>query len=116
LPAESDDPIFTLIAEHRGGNARRTSGCYKDDINDAAADFLAMIADTLRDPLPVSADSNLHPSPHQGGVRSSAIPSGGIYMIEFNAYIRNPPAPSIFVNNIGGVYRLDGGIIQVTFA
>ena len=43
------------------------SRCYKDDINDAAADFLAMIADKLRDPLPVSADSNLHPSPHQGG-------------------------------------------------
>jgi hypothetical protein len=37
-------------------------------------------------------------------------------MIEFNAYVRNPPAPRIFVNNIGGVYRLDGGIIQVTFA
>ena len=37
-------------------------------------------------------------------------------MIEFNAYVRNPPAPRILVNNIGGVYRLDGGIIQVTFA
>ncbi len=23
-------------------------------------------------------------------------------MIEFNAYVRNPPAPRIFVNNIGG--------------
>jgi hypothetical protein len=29
-------------------------------------------------------------------------------MIEFNAYVRNPLAPRIFVNNIGGVYRLDG--------
>ena len=37
-------------------------------------------------------------------------------MIEFNAYVRNPPAPRILVNNIGGVYRLDRSIIQVTFA
>jgi hypothetical protein len=37
-------------------------------------------------------------------------------MIEFNAYVRNPPAPRIFVNNIGGVYRLDRSIIRVTFA
>jgi hypothetical protein len=36
-------------------------------------------------------------------------------MIEFNAYVRNPLAPRIFVNDIGGIYRLDGGIMQVTF-
>jgi hypothetical protein len=37
-------------------------------------------------------------------------------MINFNAYVRNTPAPRILVNNIGGVYRLDGDNIQVTFA
>jgi|SRR6266436_3460164 len=31
------------------------------------------------------------------------------------AYVRNPLAPRIFVNNIGDIYRLDGGIIQLTF-
>ena len=36
-------------------------------------------------------------------------------MIEFNAYVRNPLAPRIFVNNVGGIYRLEGGIIQATF-
>jgi hypothetical protein len=36
-----------------GGNARRTSLCYRDDIEDAAADSLAMIVDSLRDLLPV---------------------------------------------------------------
>jgi hypothetical protein len=36
-------------------------------------------------------------------------------MIEFNAFVRNPLAPRIFVNDIGGIYRLDGGIMQVTF-
>jgi hypothetical protein len=36
-------------------------------------------------------------------------------MIEFNACVRKPLAPRIFVNDIGGVYRLDGGIMQVTF-
>jgi hypothetical protein len=36
-------------------------------------------------------------------------------MIEFNSYRRNSRARKIFVNDIGGIYRLDGGIIQVTF-
>ena len=36
-------------------------------------------------------------------------------MIEFNSYVRNPLAPRIFVNDIGGIYRLEGGIMQVTF-
>jgi len=75
-----------------------------------------MIADTLRDLLPSEPIPAYTPPLTKGGVRSSAIPSGGIYMIEFNAYVRNPPAPRIFVNNIGGVYRLDRSIIQVTFA
>jgi len=35
-------------------------------------------------------------------------------MIEFNAYIGTTRAPQIFVNDIGGIYRLGGGIIQVT--
>jgi hypothetical protein len=36
-------------------------------------------------------------------------------MIELNAYRRNARAPKIFTNSIGGIYRLEGGIIQVTF-
>jgi hypothetical protein len=36
-------------------------------------------------------------------------------MIEFNSYVRNPLAPRIFVNDIGSIHRLDGGIMQVTF-
>jgi len=36
-------------------------------------------------------------------------------MIEFNAYIRNPLAPKLFVNDVGGIYRIDQSIWQVTF-
>jgi hypothetical protein len=36
-------------------------------------------------------------------------------MIEFNAYVRNPLAPRIFVNDICSIHGLDGGIVQVTF-
>ena len=35
-------------------------------------------------------------------------------MIEFNAYVRNPKAPKLFVNDIGGIHRLEGGIIEMT--
>jgi len=35
-------------------------------------------------------------------------------MIELNAYVRNPKAPKLFVNDVGAVYRLDGGIIEMT--
>ncbi|HLK83967.1 MAG TPA: hypothetical protein VKT99_21090 [Xanthobacteraceae bacterium] len=36
-------------------------------------------------------------------------------MIEFNVYVRSPLAPRIFVNDLDGIYRLDGGIMQITF-
>jgi hypothetical protein len=56
-------------------------------------------------------------------VRRSAVPPGDvrrgaggeIEMIEFNAYVRNPLAPKIFVNDVGGIYRIDQGIWQVVF-
>jgi hypothetical protein len=36
-------------------------------------------------------------------------------MIEFRSYVRNLLAPRILVDNLGGIYRLDGGINQATF-
>jgi hypothetical protein len=35
-------------------------------------------------------------------------------MIQFNDYARNAKAPKLFVNEIGGIHRLEGGIIEVT--
>jgi hypothetical protein len=35
-------------------------------------------------------------------------------VIELNVYVRNPKAPKLFVNDIGGIHRLEGGIIEVT--
>lgn len=39
---------------------------------------------------------------------------GVIEMIEFNAYRRNPLAPTVFVNKIGGIYRINPHIVKVT--
>jgi hypothetical protein len=53
LPAESDDPIFTLIAERREAMPAERLFATETTSRTRAADFLAMIADTLRDLLPV---------------------------------------------------------------
>jgi hypothetical protein len=36
-------------------------------------------------------------------------------MIEFIDYRRNPAAPTLFVNRIGGIYRLSQSIKKITF-
>src|SRR5712672_297031 len=47
-----------------------------------------------------------------GEVRRGA--GGAVEMIEFTEYVRNPHAPQLFVNKVGGIYRIDD-IIKCTF-
>jgi len=49
----------------------------------------------------------------RGDIRRDA--AGDIDMIELLAYTRNPLAPRIFVNDVGGIYKMPGGIWRVSF-
>lgn len=40
---------------------------------------------------------------------------GAIEMIEFTEYRPNPAAPTVYVNKVGGIYRVDRTLIKVTF-
>lgn len=36
-------------------------------------------------------------------------------MIDLATYVRNPVAPRVFVNAVGGIYRVDASLIETVF-